>query len=255
MHHYVVSLSGGLDSTVALTWVLEQAERAAVNDGPYKVYPYGFLYGQRHANEEYAARDIVKYLQKKYKHLEDYDLIDLNPITRLFDPTNSGALLNKDQEIPNAEYKDLKGVSPTYVPFRNGIFLSFLAGIAVSKIARDSDDLANVIIGSHRDDASGDAYPDCTEAFNRYIGEAIAKGTYEKVELWPIVWNKTKAEIVKIGNELKAPLHLTWSCYEGGKQHCGVCPTCRARKEAFMLACVEDPTEYAFSEEGEPGEF
>lgn len=85
---------------------------------------------------------------------------------------------------------------------------------------------------------------DCTPEFIGAMASAIYIGTYHQVRLHaPLTW-LTKAEVIRLGVQLNVPYELTWSCYEGGGKHCGVCPTCRARKQAFMDADVVDPTEY-----------
>jgi 7-cyano-7-deazaguanine synthase len=77
------------------------------------------------------------------------------------------------------------------------------------------------------------------------MGAAIYIGSYHRVRLHAPLIEMTKAEVVARGFDLGAPYELSWSCYKGEEKHCGVCPTCRARKEAFLLAGVDDPTIYA----------
>ena len=94
---------------------------------------------------------------------------------------------------------------------------------------------------------SGDhaIYPDCRTEFADVLGEAIKMADWQKVSLHRPFVDITKAEIVKIGHDLGVPFEKTWSCYKGGDLHCGRCGTCVERREAFYLAGVEDPTEYA----------
>jgi 7-cyano-7-deazaguanine synthase in queuosine biosynthesis len=158
-------------------------------------------------------------------------------------------LTNPEMKLPNSTYAELpEGISPTYVPFRNGQLLSRIAGIAQGWIM-EQDTLgltatASIWFGAHADDAARDAYPDCTPEFIGNMASAIYLGTYRRVRLITPFTHMEKKSIVDIGASLALPYMLTWSCYDGGPKHCGVCPTCRARKEAFTLAHVPDPTQY-----------
>ena len=151
-----------------------------------------------------------------------------------------GRLKHSDREIPHESYaeqlKETDG-SPvsTYVPFRNGLFLSSAASIALSK------NCSVIYYGAHADDAAGNAYPDCSSAFHNAINEAIYQGSGGQLKVEAPFVSCTKAEVVKTGLELNVPYELTWSCYEGGEKPCGVCGTCIDRAEAFRLNGVKDP--------------
>jgi 7-cyano-7-deazaguanine synthase len=148
-------------------------------------------------------------------------------------------LTDETIEIPNISYDEITGISPTYVPFRNGLMLSNAASIA----QHEGFDL--LYYGAHSEDAKAWAYPDCTPEFNGAMANAIFVGTYQKTRLiTPLQW-MLKSEIVELGTKLELDFSLTWSCYVGGELHCGTCPTCRARKVAFQQAGVADPTMYA----------
>ena len=133
-----------------------------------------------------------------------------------------------DKEIRAAEavtaHGGQKPVS-TYVPFRNGLFLSSAASIALSR------DCGVIIYGAHADDAAGAAYPDCSPVFNNAMNQAIWEGSGHQVRIEAPFVNMNKADIVKTGLELGVPYELTWSCYEGKDEPCGKCGTCidRAR--------------------------
>ena len=142
------------------------------------------------------------------------------------------------------EHRDGKPVS-TYVPFRNGLFLSSAASIALSR------DCGVIFYGAHADDAAGAAYPDCTPEFNRAIGEAIFEGSGKQLQIEAPFVRMTKAEIVKTGLELGVPYELTWSCYEGGETPCGKCGTCIDRAKAFAANGAEDPALRPRSQKGE----
>jgi 7-cyano-7-deazaguanine synthase len=145
--------------------------------------------------------------------------------------------------VPHESYSEqLKNTDgkpvDTYVPFRNGLFISSAASIALSK------DCDVIYYGAHSDDAAGSAYPDCSDAFNKAMGDAVRIGSGEQLTIEAPFVNMTKAEVVKTGLELGVPYELTWSCYEGGEKPCGECGTCIDRKKAFELNGVSDPLEY-----------
>ena len=144
-------------------------------------------------------------------------------------------------DIPKGEYaKQLEEnkVLSTYVPFRNGLFLSSAAAIAISK------NCDVIYYGAHADDAAGEAYPDCSEEFTKAINEAIYLGSGKKVSVVGPFVTMHKKDIVRKGLELKVPYELTWSCYEGHNKACGKCGTCIDRIKAFKENGVEDPIEY-----------
>lgn len=124
----------------------------------------------------------------------------------------------------------------TVVPFRNGIMLSIAAGFAESIGAEC------IVLGNHFGDHA--VYPDCRQDFVEPMAQAIENGTYAKIKLVAPFTKVTKADIAKLGFNLKVPYEMTWSCYKGGEKHCGKCGTCVERIEAFQLAGVADPTEY-----------
>ncbi len=162
-------------------------------------------------------------------------------------------------EVPNIDYADIKGVSPTYVPFRNGLMLSALTAHAqkwvneqnkindgeVLEGAESDKPSAGIYFGAHSEDAHNWAYPDCTPEFIGAMANAIYIGSYMQIRLHtPIQWMQ-KSDVVALGTKLGVPYENTWSCYKGETLQCGTCPTCRSRKQAFIAAGVPDPTEYA----------
>jgi 7-cyano-7-deazaguanine synthase len=127
----------------------------------------------------------------------------------------------------------------TVVPNRNAIMLTIAYGIAA---ARGADAVAAAFHG-------GDhfIYPDCRPAFVEKFAEmqnAALEGMHD-ITLHAPFLNLTKADIVTAGAALGVPFAETWSCYKGGEIHCGRCGTCVERREAFHLANVQDPTDYA----------
>lgn len=216
-----VLLSGGVDSSVALA--------RAHSDWDEHVTAVSVDYGQRHQKEIQQAKRVADFYSVKHV------------VSNIQGFIQKGGLTNEDLDIPPVGYDELPhGVSPTYVPFRNGTLLSLVAGMA------SVDDEAEAIYcGVHAEDAENWAYPDCTPEFMGGMANAIYVGTYHKIRLFtPLIFMR-KYEIVQLGEELNVPWAYTWSCYEGKPLHCGVCPTCRARRDAFNLAGVADPTQYA----------
>lgn len=222
-----VLLSGGLDSSTLFHRALKEFDNS--------VCAVSVNYGQRHTKELECAKAVVS--RAKALHPGDditHRIVDLSQIIGV------GGLTDKYLEIPPVSYDDLEGVSPTYVPFRNGLLLS-----ALTSIASADPEAEAVFYGAHAEDAQNWAYPDCTPEFIAGMSTAIFIGTYMKIRLHtPYMWYR-KDQIVSEGAELGVHYDLTWSCYEGREKHCGVCPTCRARKEAFERAGIVDPTIYA----------
>jgi len=220
MSRALVLHSGGLDSSVTL--MMAVAEHGAKN-----VKSLGIDYGQRHIKELEYALTLCKELGV------EREIVVL--------PKIEGVMLtDRAVEIPNISYDQIEGISPTYVPFRNGLMLSVIA----SKAQHEGYDF--IYYGAHAEDAANWAYPDCTPEFNGAMANAIFIGTYQKTRLLtPFQWS-SKADIVNKGASLdESLLKYTWSCYKGDEDHCGTCPTCRARKEAFAKAGIVDPTKYA----------
>lgn len=228
MRKAFVLLSGGLDSTVALAiasrhdW--EEIECVSIN------------YGQRHKREITMAHFQSGVFGAKHTTLQLGDLLA------------GSSLLTSDKELPDVKYDEIKGVSPMYVPFRNGLMLSVLTAHAQKWVDTAEFPVmydAGIYFGAHAEDAHNWAYPDCTPEFIGAMANAIFVGSYQRVRLHtPLMWMR-KSEIVRIGFEMGVRFEKTWSCYKGGQQHCGACATCYARQEAFARAGVPDPTDYA----------
>jgi len=218
-----VALSGGLDSSTVLAIACE-------NHGYDNVTAVSIDYGQRHKKELDRAAQIAKEMGCEHRIIQLPNI----PKSMLTDP---GVV------IPKMSYAEITGVSPTYVPFRNGLMLATLA--AMASPGKGELHNAHIYFGAHAEDAANDAYPDCRLDFIGAMGAAIYIGTYHRVRVHAPLIEMTKAEVVIKGYELSVPFELTWSCYAGGDKHCGECPTCRARKAAFHEAEIDDPTEYA----------
>lgn len=220
----LVLSSGGVDSTTCLGM-------AVAKYGKENVVALSISYGQKHKKEVQAAQNVANYYG--VEHL----FLDLAPI---FQYSNCSLLEHSNEEIPHQSYaeqlKETNGVPvSTYVPFRNGLFLSSAASIALSK------GCSVIYYGAHADDSAGNAYPDCSSAFHEAMNQAIFEGSGKQLTIEAPFVTWTKAQVVKKGLELSVPYHLTWSCYEGEDKPCGVCGTCIDRREAFRLNGVEDP--------------
>ncbi len=212
-------LSGGMDSTLA--------SYIAKNDG-YEIIAVHFNYGQRTQERELKAfRDICDDL----KILEKYE-IDIPFFTQI----GASALTDKTIDVPTGGIE--AGVPITYVPFRNGIFLSITAAIA------EKEGATAMYIGVVQEDSSG--YPDCTDEFIAKMTKAINQGTKEetKIEILTPLVHLTKAQIVQEAIKLNVPLEHTWSCYKEESEACGVCDSCRLRLNGFKIAGVKDPISY-----------
>jgi 7-cyano-7-deazaguanine synthase len=148
------------------------------------------------------------------------------------------ALTDKEIQIPENELDTSTTIPVTYVPFRNAHFLSIGVSWAEAIGARA------IYIGAVAEDSSG--YPDCRPLYYRVFQELICAGTRPETQIeivTPVIEMK-KSEIIRRGRELGAPLHLTWSCYQGEDLACGRCDSCLLRLRAFAEAGIEDPIPY-----------
>ncbi len=270
-----VLLSGGMDSTTCLYQAIHDyapSPRAAIEhiDGTRRtlhraqidwVEAISVDYGQRHKKEFLFAQQTCKQLGIKHTVLHLGDIL-----------SGSGVMLtDASVAVPDISYADIKGVSPTYVPFRNGTLLALItayaqkwvnqrieylcefAGGSINTKGEDPKDYytkqmrdsAGIYFGAHNEDAFNWAYPDCTPEFIGSMANAIYTGSYYAIRLHtPLQW-LSKAQVAELGNKLGVPFENTWSCYKGEELQCGTCPTCRSRREAFVIAGVKDPTIYA----------
>lgn len=220
----LVLFSGGVDSTTCLGLAVKKY-------GKENVIALSVSYGQKHSKEIEAARAVADYY--------GVERIDVD-LSLIFQFSDCSLLKNSSEKIPHESYsKQLQKTddSPvsTYVPFRNGLFLSSAASIALSK------GCGVIYYGAHSDDAAGNAYPDCSEVFNSAMNTAIYEGSGRQIKIEAPFVGMTKAEVVKTGLELNVPYELTWSCYEGGDKPCGTCGTCIDRAKAFELNGIKDP--------------
>ena len=213
----VVLFSGGLDSSVLAQQLIQQ--KAAVR-------LLSIDYGQRHEKELEHSSFIAEELKVPHRILTLPNLADILGGSSLTDP---------NIELPEGHYAE-ESMKATVVPNRNMILLALAAGYALSV------NFDTIAYAAHAGDHT--IYPDCRPAFADAMETALGLADWKNLNLHRPFVNLSKADLVKKGMELGAPLHLSWSCYAGRKLHCGKCGTCVERKEAFAIAKVPDPTEY-----------
>jgi 7-cyano-7-deazaguanine synthase len=218
MKKAIVLLSGGLDSSVAIY--------LAKSEG-FEVYALSFNYGQKHNKELECAKAIV----------EKVGAAGHNIVTLQLNLWGGSSLTDSKIEVEDGDVTRTD-IPQTYVPARNMVFLSVAASYAEAIGAQD------IFIGVSEVDYSG--YVDCREEFIRSMEQTINKGTVmgaelgKKISIHTPFINKTKAEEIKLGEQLGVDWSLTWSCYRGGEKPCGTCDSCLLRAKAFNEAGVID---------------
>ncbi len=215
----VCIISGGMDSALSAKIAQEAG---------YEIIALHFNYAQRtQAKELEAFRKMRDYLGAVASYEVDLDF---------FAQIGASALIDKGIAVPTGGVEE--GVPVTYVPFRNGIFLSIATAIA------EKHGATALYIGVVEEDSSG--YPDCRQHYIEQMESAINLGTKESTHLsieMPLVHLK-KSEIVAKSLTLGVPLEDTWSCYQSQERACGVCDSCRLRLHGFEQAGVVDPIVY-----------
>jgi len=214
----IVLLSGGMDSCVCAALAARDHKTAAVH----------VSYGQR--TEERERKSFLAICERLNIHDK---LIVRNDALRAI---GGSALTDEGIKVPSAESVG-PGVPVTYVPFRNAHFLAVAVSWAEVLGAE------KVYIGAVEPDSSG--YPDCRPAYYEAFNAVVKTGTKDgRIQVVTPLIAMRKAEIVRLGLELGAPLDLTWSCYSRGDQACGMCDSCVLRLRAFEAAGEKDPVAY-----------
>jgi len=216
----VCIISGGMDSALAAHMARDEG---------YAIVAVHFNYGQRTERKE---RECFRLLAEDLDAVERYE-IDLP----FFGAIGASALPDHAIAVPQDGVEE--GVPVTYVPFRNGIFLSIASALAEKHGAEA------IYIGVVEEDSSG--YPDCRETYIDAMERAIGLGSREETRLsirTPLI-HMTKAQIVQKSLEIGGDLSHTWSCYQNEEVACGVCDSCRLRLRGFARAGVKDPIPYA----------
>ncbi|MGZ8546213.1 MAG: 7-cyano-7-deazaguanine synthase QueC [Sulfuricurvum sp.] len=218
-HKALCIMSGGMDSTL-VAYIMKSRG--------YDIIALHFNYGQRTLTKELEAfRAICADLGVSEKYEIDLDF---------FKTIGASALTDHSIDVPTTGVEE--GVPITYVPFRNGIFLSIATAIA------EKEGCKIIAIGVVEEDSSG--YPDCRDAFIQSFQQSANLGTKETTHIgieMPLV-HLQKSQIVQESLRLGAPLSLTWSCYQSEEKACVVCDSCRLRLRGFERAGIKDPIEY-----------
>jgi 7-cyano-7-deazaguanine synthase len=217
----VIAISGGLDSCVT----------AAIAEQDYEIAFAHFNYGQRTEKRELKAfNEIADYYTVRKRLIIDYSH---------FSKIGESSLTDKNIKISQADLIS-KEIPTSYVPFRNANILS--ASVSWAEVLKAEA----IFIGAVFEDSSG--YPDCRPSFFKAFEKMIDLGTKPETSIkiiTPII-HLSKAEIIKKGMDLKAPIHLTWSCYQNEDRACGVCDSCAFRLRGFQQAGIDDPIKYKF---------
>ncbi len=215
----VIAVSGGLDSCVT----------AAIAIQEYEIVFAHFNYGQKTEKRELKAFNEIADFYNVDKRL----IIDYSHLSKI----GGSSLTDKSIDVSQADLTS-KEIPTSYVPFRNANILS--ACVSWAEVLKAEA----VFIGAVFEDASG--YPDCRPAFFKAFEKMIDLGTKPEtlIKIVTPIIHLSKAEIIKKGMELKAPIDLTWSCYQNEDSACGVCNSCAFRLRGFQQAGIEDPITY-----------
>ena len=215
----VIAVSGGMDSCVT----------AAIANENYQLAFAHINYGQRtEKREQKAFNDLADFFRVKERLVIDYSHLS---------KIGCSSLTDMNISVTKADLSN-REVPTSYVPFRNANILS--ACVSWAEVLNAN----TVFIGAVYEDSSG--YPDCRPEFFSAFEKIVELGTKPetKIKIETPVIHLSKAEIIKKGIEINAPLHLTWSCYQNEDVACGVCDSCALRLRGFQLAGVEDPIPY-----------
>ncbi len=216
---FVVLLSGGMDSCVAAAMARRKGSIACLHCS----------YGQRSAGRERRSFEAVA----ETLGASERRILDMTHLGSM----GGSALTDRTIAVPAAA-PSRREIPATYVPFRNAQFLA--AAIAWAEVLGAT----RVVYGAVEEDSSG--YPDCRESFVRAFNHLIEVGTRagSGLKLDAPLLHCSKAEIVRLGVEMGAPFHLTWSCYKDEEVACGKCDSCDLRRRGFREAGVADPLPY-----------
>ena len=218
-------LSGGLDSTVATVYYMKD----------YDIHAITFDYGQKSLNSEIeSSKEIANSLGMEHTVIDIKWLADLG---------NSS--LTTDNEIPQPNFEDIDDVtrsediaSKVWIPARNMVFTSIATSFA------EANGAEIIIVGWDKEEAA--TFPDNSKEFLNSFNDLIAIGTKSSnnIEIKAPLIDLNKKEIVEMGKKINAPMDISYSCYLGEKEHCGLCESCLRRKRAFIKANIDDPTVY-----------
>jgi len=216
----VVLLSGGLDSSTLLyNLIFEDLE----------TFPLAVDYGQRHGRELASAEAVAAYANRPLK------IVNIGIALAPIFSAAASSQVGKYEPVPHGHYA-AENMRTTIVPNRNMLLLSIAGAYAASLGA------GFIAYAAHAGDHA--IYPDCRPEFVEAFAKALFLANDPPIQLYAPFARITKTDIVHRGAQFGVPFRLTYSCYEGQAQHCGLCGTCVERREAFREAGVEDPTGY-----------
>jgi 7-cyano-7-deazaguanine synthase len=216
----IVLVSGGMDSCVTAAIAKSENQEIAL---------LHISYGQRtEKRERQAFEDIADFY-----NVENRLAVSIEYLAKI----GGSSLTDKNLDVSEANLES-KEIPTSYVPFRNANMLAIATSWAEVLKAN------KIYIGAVAEDSSG--YPDCRPEFFEAFEKMIEVGTKPETNIkiiTPII-HLSKAEIVRKGIELDAPLHLTWSCYRNSDVACGTCDSCALRLRGFERAGIKDPIPY-----------
>ena len=220
----ITILSGGLDSTVATAYFKDK----------YDIQALTFNYGQKSAQMEIiSAEKICKKLKIKHTVLELPWLKNLGK-----------SALTSDEQVPKLELDELdekeicdETARKVWVPGRNIVFTAIATSFAEASGAE------KIIVGWDLEEAV--TFPDNSREFLNSFNQVLEIGSINDIKIEAPLINKEKKDIVILGAEINAPMDLSYSCYMGGKEHCGACESCMRRKRAFTTVGVIDKVKYS----------
>lgn len=219
----IVALSGGLDSTCLLSKLLKEGTVSRKVE-----LAVGFYYGSRHnTKENLAASRIASHYNIPFRLFNLYGIMS---------DFGSAIMKGSEKDVPHGHYAE-ESMRDTVIPGRNLIFLAVLAGIAEDQKCQE------IYIGAHAGDHF--IYPDCRPEFLKAASEAVFLSSGHKVSIRAPFVDMDKAGVLRVGLSNNAPVHLSWTCYEGKDIACGQCGSCQERLEAFSKCGIEDPIAYA----------
>ncbi len=215
--------SGGLDSTVATSLLAKD----------YEVHAVTFDYGQRSAKMEIKSSKIICEMLGM-----EHTVIELPWLSQL-----GGSALTSSEKVPKLEMNQLddkeicdETARKVWVPGRNVVFTAIALSFA------EAGEAQKIVVGWDFEEAA--TFPDNSKEFLDAFNQVLEVGSLDNVQIEAPLIQMDKKEIIILGEEIKAPLNLSYSCYMGEEKHCGVCESCMRRKRAFELAGVEDQTDY-----------
>ncbi len=220
MNRAIVLLSGGMDSLVSAAVAAQECD---------EINFLHFSYGQR---TEAKERECFAAMVNHYHPLRA-KVVEYNWLREI-----GGSALTDASMAISESAQESKDAPNTYVPFRNATLLC--AAVSWAEVIKAN----RIYIGAVEEDSSG--YPDCREVFFKAYENVIATGSEigDVINIITPVLHYNKSEIVKLGQKLHAPFHLSWSCYQSQDKACGVCDSCRLRLKAFANAGIPDPIPY-----------